>query len=313
MNNKYVLILVLFFSSVALADRGVVGVIFHSSYCEAVPEARLSYLSAINKQGYTVVDLCVSTRSTSELKMDIEAEAEKQNIKWADIEGINIIGPVVDTLLLPSLSSNSKKPMSAVAGLMFDDFEFSYNDSHLIKVDSNYFMPSKVRWVSQLFTEALAWDQIAEGLSKAETQLISVDERGCGEHFSDELFAGLDKRRARVADNWSSFPNGIGWNLMAYVSTIGAWYVTGVSRDMWGYNTGFNRLQTPTDKFMYLFVIYPGLAVINAFSTYKLADHLFSRSLPNDDLGWKKYVLSKRLVVDGLAGQAFCAGKNKAP
>ena len=72
-----------------------------------------------------------------------------------------------------------------------------------------------------------------------------------------------------------------------------------------GYSRG-DRLQTPTDKFMYLLVIYPGFALINIFSTYKLASHLFGRLLPNDDQGWKKYVLNKKLIIDGLAGQAFC-------
>lgn len=307
MAKKCIFILMLLLSSLAFAGEGkVVGVVFHDSYCEAIPEARQSYLDAVKGKGFTLIDLCVSTRSASKLKMDIEAEAEKENIKWSDIDGINIVGPVVDTLVLPSVSGSFKKPVPSVVGLMFDNFEFSYNNSYLTGVNSGYFMPSKIRWVSQLFARGQAsWGEIVKKLSEAETQLVSVGEAGCGERFSDGVLAGLNERRVRVTDNWSAFPDGIGWNLMAYAFTVGAWYVTGASREMYGYSP-VNRLQTATDKFMYLFIIYPGFALINLYSTYNLVDHLFGRSLPNDDQGWKKYVLNKRLEVDGLAGQAFC-------
>ena len=314
MKNKFTLVLLLFFSPVLFAgEKKVIGVVFHSSYCEVIPEAQKSYISTVKNKGYTVVDLCASSRSTSELKADIRSEAELRRIKWEDVEGINIIGPVVNTLLHPSLSRYPMALVPSVDELVFDDLNFSYAASgYLSDVNSYYWMPSRVRWVSQFPVKGKTWDQVVNELSKAEKQMAFVDEDNCGRRFSNDLLEGLNLRRAWLFDDWSSFPDGIAYNVGTYIFSFAAWNLMGWSREREGYSR-VNRLETPTDKFMYIFIIYPSLVALNSIATYKLGNHIFSRSLPNDDLNWKKYILNTKLTIDGLTRQGFCAGKNKAP
>ncbi|AMO55153.1 hypothetical protein EZMO1_0938 [Endozoicomonas montiporae CL-33] len=305
-SNKCILILVLLFSSMTLTvEAKVVALVFHNSYCQSIPEVLESYKAAVRKKGYDVVDLCVSTMSDYELKRSIEVEAEKKTIRWTDIEGVNIVGSVVNTVLDTSLSKNIKQPLPSVSRLVFDDFRFSYNNTLLTGVESGFFMPSRVRWVSQLFANNPPLKQVVEGLSEAEDHLAAPEEVSCGRRFSDELLTWLNRRKVRMTDNWSSFPDGLGWNLMVYVSTVSLWYITGESRVAEGYSRT-NRQQTTCDKVMYSIFIYPAFAIFNMHSTYHLANHVFGSSLPNDQSGWKRYVLNKRLLVDGLAKQLFC-------
>ena len=316
MNNKYFLILMVFLSSVVLADkRRVVGVVFHDSYCSEIPGAVQSYLVAVRKKGYTVLDLCVPTQTVIRLKQSIGEEAEKQGVKWSEVEGINIIGPVVDTYLARSFSTGLKGKGLVPSGapLMFDNFSFLYSngDRYLKDVSSSYMMPSRVRWVSQLFARELSVNKVVDELLQAEKQLASAEGESCGTRFSNELLEGLHMRRAGILDDWSSFPDGIGWNALILISTPVLWYLMGAGREMWGYSR-VNRMQTTTDKIMYSLVIYPLGTVVNVYSAYGLLGHLFGRPLPNDASIWKRYILNKNLMVDGLAKPGSCE-KNKAP
>ena len=309
MKNNMVLLLFFLFPNLAMAEKehfedfeDVVGIVFHESYCEPLSESlndvRLSYLNAIRQKGYTLVDLCLPTQTAAEIKSQLAAKAEAMQLDWGSIKGINLFGPVLETLAHPSLRFTDAPALPTAVELMFDDFSYSHADSFLSDIQANIATPSKGRWVSHQLESEKSRENIVAYFSELEKELVLPGELQRGDEYIKNL-TRLLRNQEQMHFFFYRNPNIILPVFFAGLCTIFGYFYIATPKVYPRQNK--EAIQKKALSGLYLKVIFGYIAVYGgALGGVWMLDNQFGRTLRNDDVHWKLLLVRVRLTSDGL-------------